>query len=132
MYLNNAVNTVKKLRNEAKGGTSADMLSPEPKVKTEVGYMSPKKSLSPQKPGTPSPKKSLFMSHEAVLGGKKSMQSNFTFKRSGKHTPVPDKFTGEYHFLKNILLCLTNDRSSISKNITRLYCQFLLCMVICL
>ncbi|XP_007897136.2 RNA exonuclease 1 homolog [Callorhinchus milii] len=85
VYLNVAVNTLKKLRSQKNTPTS-------PTEKT------PKVC----KPNINANKKTL--SHEAMLGGRMAMKTSFTLNRSGKHQDVELKGASFYNKLKEYIL----------------------------
>jgi len=79
VYVNLAIHTIRRLRDEIPGGSQ--LTSPN--------------------------KNPLTMSHEAVLGGAKATCTSYTVKRSGRLPSVPDKLTGVLVVTNMLILSLS-------------------------
>lgn len=74
IYLNVAINAIKRLRNEI--AESLPSTSKKPKVMN-----------------------AMKLSHEAILGGKNATKTSYTIKRSGHSTKVLENFKGNSIFI---------------------------------
>ena len=94
VYLNVAVNTIKRLRTEQprEPGASSDLSDTEADMQLTSPVRSP---TSPLK--SPPYRQKVATSHQAMIGGAKAAKTSFTLNRSkGTYLKVPDKFYGKF------------------------------------